>query len=217
MAKLWWRLVRFGFRLLYNECAFTYDWVSWLVSLGAWRCWQRASLKHLNVAPGDGLILELAHGTGNLQIDLQTAGYRTIGFDLSPHMGRIAGRKLRGAGLSARLVRGMAQQLPFNDGAFAAVVSTFPTNFIVMPETLREVNRVLAHGGRLVIVPNGVLTTGGVTEKGIEWLYRITGQHGEGGNASLADFFTPYGFDATMVQETCPRSIAQVIIAQKRG
>jgi ubiquinone/menaquinone biosynthesis C-methylase UbiE len=217
MTKLWWRLVRFGFRLLYNECAFTYDWVSWLVSLGAWRCWQQASLRHLNVQPSRGLILELAHGTGNLQIDLQTAGYSTIGYDLSPYMGRIAGAKLLRTGLSSRLVRGMAQQLPFEDGAFAAVVSTFPTNFIVMPETLREINRVLTPGGRLVIVPNGVLTSGGVTEKGIEWLYRITGQHGEGGSTSLTDFFAPYGFEAMMVQETCPRSIAQVIIAQKRG
>jgi hypothetical protein len=46
--SLWWRLVRFGFRLLYNEFAFSYDLVSKVVSLGAWRCWQQSALKHLN-------------------------------------------------------------------------------------------------------------------------------------------------------------------------
>ena len=90
--KLWWSLVRFGFRLLYNEMAFTYDWVSWLVSFGQWRRWQRAALRYLNARP-DELVLELAHGTGSLHLDMRARGYRTIGLDLSPYMGRIASRK----------------------------------------------------------------------------------------------------------------------------
>jgi hypothetical protein len=47
LTGLWWRLVRFGFRLLYNEMAFTYDAVSAVVSLGEWRSWQRAALNFL--------------------------------------------------------------------------------------------------------------------------------------------------------------------------
>ena len=42
--KLWVTLVRFGFRLLYYELAWTYDLVSWLVSLGEWVRWHRAGL-----------------------------------------------------------------------------------------------------------------------------------------------------------------------------
>ena len=70
IERAWWALVTFGFRLLYNEMAFTYDWVSWIVSLGQWRAWQRSALEHITAPPGTR-VLELAHGTGNMQIDLR--------------------------------------------------------------------------------------------------------------------------------------------------
>ncbi len=214
LAKGWWKLVRFGFRLLYNEMAFTYDLVSWGVSLGEWRSWQRAALRHLDVEQGN-LILELAHGTGNLQLDLIEAGYQTVGYDLSPYMGRITRRKLRNHRMAAKLVRGKAQQLPFPARTFDAVISTFPTDFIFAAETLREVYRILCENGRFIIVPNGVLTGGGAGEKGLEWLYRITGQRGEQGS-TVSDFFGHYGFDVTIYEERCERSIAQVIVARKK-
>jgi ubiquinone/menaquinone biosynthesis C-methylase UbiE len=131
-------------------------------------------------------------------------------------MGRIAKGKLRRAGILPRLIRGQAQALPFSDEAFAAVISAFPTDFIVAPETLREVNRVLAPGGSFIIVPNGILTGRGVTSAGIEWLYRITGQRA-GNLTGLSEFFGRYGFDVHLVEEPCPRSLAQVIIARKKG
>ena len=174
MIDLWQRLVRFGFRLLYNELAFSYDLVSRIVSLGAWRCWQRTALRHLNVSPEDW-VLELAHGTGNLQIDLQKAAYRTIGFDLSPQMGRIARKKLLQKRLPVLLARGRAQQLPFAAGRFAAVIATFPTEFIIEDETLTEISRVLSDGGQLIVVASGVFTGRGMLQRFLEWLYRITG------------------------------------------
>lgn len=213
--SLWWRLVRFGFRLLYNEFAFAYDLVSSVVSLGGWRCWQRSALKHLNVSTG-ALVLELAHGTGNLQLDLNAEGYRVVGCDLSPYMGRIARRKLKRHNLPVRLTWGRAQQLPFPSGLFNAVVSTFPAEFIVAPETLAEIYRVLREDGRFVIVPNGALTGSGALEMGIEWLYRVTGQRGDS-TMDGAAFFSGYRFDAQYVEERCPRSVAQVIIARKRS
>ncbi|GIL08844.1 MAG: hypothetical protein BroJett033_3550 [Chloroflexota bacterium] len=212
-AGPWQRLVRFGFRLLYNELAFTYDTVSYVVSLGAWRCWQRAALKHLDV-PTAGPVLELAHGTGDLQLDLHALGYSAVGVDLSPYMGRIAQRKLRCHGVPARLVRARAQRLPFAAGTFAAVVCTFPTEFIFAPETLREVARVLRAGGRLVIVPVGLFAERGAVEAGLEWAYRLTGQRG-GGPEDVSQLFARCGFTAVLTQEDCPRSRAQVIVARK--
>jgi len=194
--------------------AFTYDIVSAVVSIGEWRSWQRSALKHLDPNSGKRL-LELAHGTGNLQIDLVKAGYDTVGYDLSPYMGRIAKRKMRRKGLAAKLVRGKAQQLPFPSGVFDAVISTFPTDFIFAAETLREINRILESHGRLIIVPNGVLTGGGLGEAALEWLNRITGQRG-GQNTSLSDYFAQFGFEVSVHEERCRRSIAQVIVARKK-
>ncbi len=212
--SLWWRLIRFGFHLLYNQFAFTYDLISDVVSLRAWRCWQRTALKHLNAQPG-APILELAHGTGNLQLDLNAAGYHIVGYDLSSYMGQIAKQKLMRQDYPVRLACGRAQQLPFPANSFDAVVSTFPTNFIVAPETLHEVYRVLRADGRFVIVPNGVLTAGGAIEAGIEWLYRVTGQRNNG-VSDMTSFFADFGFETHTTQESCPRSVAQVIVAQKK-
>lgn len=217
--KWWWGLVRFGFRLLYNELAFTYDWVSKIVSLGAWRCWQRSALKHL---PAQGLILELAHGTGDLQIDLHAAGYHSvIGYDLSPYMGQITQRKLKRKGITARLARGMAQTLPFPDAAFDAIVCTFPTPFIFEPETLAELYRVLRADSRLIIVISGAFTASGVIVRLLEGLYQITGQRADrSANEVLfqrvIDRFEHTGFDARLIREPCPRSEALVIIAECR-
>jgi ubiquinone/menaquinone biosynthesis C-methylase UbiE len=216
IAWLWWRLVHFGFRLLYNEMAFTYDSVSWLVSMGQWRCWQRTSLQFLP-DPDTGFVLELAHGTGNLQIDLQQAHYQTVAFDLSPYMGRIASRKLTKHNLQQRFVQGSAFQLPFADQSFGAVVSTFPTDFIVQPKTLQEANRILSDKGKLIVVLNGVLTGGGLIKVFLDGLYRITGQRNDDEThiEHTTQYFEGHGFDVDALEIPCKNSMAQLVILTK--
>jgi ubiquinone/menaquinone biosynthesis C-methylase UbiE len=177
LRSLWWHLIRFGFRLLYNELAWTYDLVSKVVSLGQWRHWQCAGIPYLNLEPGQS-VLELAQGTGNVQIELLEAGYQPVGLDLSRSMGHFARRKLLRLGLPANLVRGNALRLPFGNRSFDAVFSTFPTDFFIRTETLSEVWRVLKPGGRFVVVINGLLTSRHVSARVIESLYRVTGQRG---------------------------------------
>lgn len=213
LKRTWWRLIRFGFRLLYNELAFTYDFVSWIVSLGEWRAWIRAVLPYLN-APDGAQILEVAHGTGNLQRDLLKAGYQPLGIDLSRAMGHIAARKLRRQGKLPRLIRARAQALPFADGLFAAIACTFPAAFILEHETLRELHRVLQVGGRLVIVPNAVFTGSDPAQKALEVAYRITGQRTNTG-FDWRSRFTDAGFIVETANVPARRSFAQVIIAIK--
>lgn len=169
LIKLWVTLVRFGFRLLYYEFAWTYDLVSWLVSLGEWRRWQLAALPF--VVGRD--VLEIGHGPGHMLLALQNARFDVVGLDLSPYMGRQA---LKRTQRTIPLIRGSVQDLPFETAVFDTVLSTFPTDYVVDPDTLTEVARVLRENGRFVIVPEGHLTGEGVVNRFIEWLFAITGQ-----------------------------------------
>lgn len=175
LKRLWWKLVRFGFRLLYNEMAWTYDLVSWLASLGEWRKWQLAGLPYVSGKH----VLEIAHGPGHMLLALARTGYQVTGLDLSPQMGHLAQARLRKNGLDAPLVRGRAQTLPFPDGAFDTVFCTFPTEFIAHEEVMTSVHRILSRNGRFIVVPEGHLTGGGVLVTFVNWLYEITGQRRE--------------------------------------
>lgn len=172
MRRAWWALLRLGFRLLYHQLAWSYDMVSWSVSLGHWRNWQRAAMRYARCP----LVLDLAFGTGNLLLDCCAAGMTPVGIDLSSQMARIARRKLCSRGLPLRLVRGRAQTLPFADATFDSVISTFPAEFILERATVEEATRVLLPGGRLVIVVNACLTGRDPLSRFVEWLYAVTGQ-----------------------------------------
>jgi len=181
MRLVWRRLVAFGFRLLYNELAWLYDPVSWLASLGLWRRWQRTALEFLP-SPG-ARVLELGFGPGHLLVELAARGYPVAGLDLSPAMVRLAGRRLRRlrpAAPDVLLCRGRAGALPFAPGSFDAVVATFPTAYIAHPDFLCSLAAVLRSGGRLVVVEEAVLGKRGIVNRGLEWLYHVTGQRGPG-------------------------------------
>ena len=166
------RAVAFSFRLLYHQLAWSYDWVSWAVSLGQWRAWQQAALPYVR----GPRVLEIAHGPGHLLLDLQQAGHQPVGLDLSPQIGRLARRRLRRAGAGIPLVRARAQALPFAPASFDSVVVTFPAEFVLEAATLQAVKAALKPNGRLVIVPGARLLGHDWLTRGLVWLYRITGQ-----------------------------------------
>lgn len=215
MKRFWRWLIQTGFSLLYNQFAWSYNLVSWLVSLGEWRKWQLAALPFV-VGPA---VLEVAHGPGYLLVALSGRDYRLTGFDLSPAMGRLAGRKLQEAGYEVPLVRGMAQNLPFGANCFNTVLTTFPTQFILAPATLQAIYRVLKPGGRLIIVPEGHLTGRSWLVRFITWLFVITGQAPDGPAPNRWQFFerqlASAGFQSEFRPIALPHSNVTVIIAYK--
>lgn len=224
IKMLWIRLIRFGFRLLYNELAWTYDWVSWVVSLGEWSKWQRAGLGFLNGRS----ILEIGHGPGHLLMQMAQDGKEVVGVDLSPYMGRQARRRLLKVNLPAPIVRSMVQALPFSENSFDSVLSTFPTEFVVDPETITAVYRVLKPNGCFVIVPEGHLTGKSLLKRIIDGLFRLTGQRtdvfevDEEGLWPEETIWQPFrerfeaaGFTVQIEQVQFERSAATVIVALK--
>ena len=162
-------------------------------------------------------VLELAHGTGNLQVDLLEAGYRTVALDLSPAMGKIAQRKLWRKGLVTPMLRADVCQLPLKSASFAAIVCTFPTAFVFQAETLAELKRILKPDGSADFVLTGQLNGSNLVKALIRGLYRLTGQSSELlAEDGLHAFFGAYGFDAQIEVVDCQGSNAQVVMLSKK-
>lgn len=203
--------LRLFFRLLYNQAAWAYDWVSAAVSLGQWRAWQRAGLSRLR----GRRVLEIAHGTGDMLLDMMALGFTPTGLDLSAAMGRQARRKLRRQGVSAPLVRARVQALPFKDGAFPSLLATFPTDFIVDPAALAEFARVLQPGGVLVAVPAAQITGPALPDRWADWLFQVTGQAATDWFAPVLARYRAAGLEARIERVALPRSLVTVLVAEK--
>ncbi len=167
------RLIAYGFELLYNDLAWLYDPVSWIVSRGMWRKWQQAAWPYL---PPDGRILDAGCGPGHLLTDLADGGCQPVGLDLSPAMLRLAKKGLQRREVAASLCRGRVQALPFAPQSFAAIISSFPTAYVYDRDWMYQAHRVLKRGGRLVIIEAVSFPGKSLHSRWLEWLYRVTGQ-----------------------------------------
>jgi ubiquinone/menaquinone biosynthesis C-methylase UbiE len=113
----------------------------------------KAILKVLGLTPDDYL-LEVGCGGGAFLKDALTSGCRAAAIDHSSDMVRLAREVNRDAIRQSRLEirQGEADSLPYVDGIFTCAVMTGVFGFISDPfKALREVRRVLAPGGRLVL------------------------------------------------------------------
>lgn len=99
---------------------------------------------HLTCLPAHGKILDLCCGQGTLTARISKDGREVHGLDFSPEM--IA--RARVAAPKALIDEGDAQDLPYDDNSFDAVVNNFGMMHIPdQPKALREVARVLKPGG----------------------------------------------------------------------
>lgn len=145
-----WSIVRWLFELLYHSRTL-YLLASTIPFAGQWRVWQRLALERVTGVD----TLEVGCGIGTLLGDTLSRGYHARAIDRSPQMVAATRRELRRRGLPVApdtVQLASVQTLPFADASFDSVISTFPTDYIADPATLREIARVLRPGGRLVIV-----------------------------------------------------------------
>jgi ubiquinone/menaquinone biosynthesis C-methylase UbiE len=108
--------------------------------------------RHWVCSRAHGDVLEVAIGTGR-NLPFYPAGVSLTGVELSPAMLAVARRRAAGLGVTADLVEGDAQALPFPDSSFDTVVCTL--SLCAIPDhqaAIGEMRRVLRPGGRLLLL-----------------------------------------------------------------
>jgi SAM-dependent methyltransferase len=100
----------------------------------------------------DGLVLDLACGTGRHTIPLSKEGYGVVGLDVSLKLLKIAHERSP----QVQIVKGDMRYLPFNGEVFSAAVS-MDTSFGYLPsetadlQSLIELHKTLRQGGLLIL------------------------------------------------------------------
>jgi ubiquinone/menaquinone biosynthesis C-methylase UbiE len=232
-------ILRFFFRLLYHQFAFTYDLVAAGVSFNRWKKWVVSVIPFIE----GNRILEMGHGPGHLQRILLSRGLVAVGIDESAEMGRLAKRTLTRWGFTQsqidssnlvspstpttqqqdayqfaytqiNLTRGVAQSLPFPTESFDTVVATFPTEYITDPRTLAEVKRCLSNRGKLVVLPVAL-----PKNPFLDWLFKVTHQRPieavEIIKSKLREPFVAAGFETEIRTLDLKTGILLIVLAKK--
>src|SRR5256885_7567007 len=95
-------------------------------------------------------VLDVACGTGVVAVTCAQRGARVTGLDLTPELLETARENAKLAGVEVDFHEGDAEQLPFPDSEFDAVLSQFGHMFAPRPEVaVAEMLRVLKPGGTI--------------------------------------------------------------------
>ncbi|MEO9363566.1 MAG: class I SAM-dependent methyltransferase [Nitrososphaera sp.] len=132
-----------------------YDKVNRVISLGKDEEYRRHAIKG-RVLPGN-LVLDAGSGFGNMsRVALAEAGgdARVVMYDPLPEM--LANTRTFFAGSHPALSSGIFEHMPFKDDTFDAVLCGYSLrDAIDLKKAIAEMHRVLAPGGRLIIVDLG--------------------------------------------------------------
>src|SRR5215204_5004988 len=97
-------------------------------------------------------VLDVACGTGNATIPAARTGARVTGLDFAPALLAIARERASDAMVEVDWVEGDAGDMPFADGSFDRVISTFGHMFAPdHARTASEMRRVCRQGGKIAV------------------------------------------------------------------
>lgn len=142
-------------RRMFNAIAPRYELVNTLCSAGRDTYWRKQAVRLVGARAGDR-VLDVACGTGDFSRMFLSAGVAgVVGCDFAHEMLALADTTRRGQLTGARVAwcEADAQQLPFRSSHFSVVSCAFGVrNFADLDAGLREMYRVTAPGGRVVIL-----------------------------------------------------------------
>ncbi|MFN8023113.1 MAG: ubiquinone/menaquinone biosynthesis methyltransferase [Acidimicrobiales bacterium] len=136
-------------RQMFDAIAPRYDLVNRIMTFRLDVRWRRIAVRSLQL-PAGSTVLDLASGTGDLCIDLATAGYRPLSADLS--FGMLAADRSGAPRMQADILN-----LPVPDGSVDGVTCGFALrNLVDLPAFFHELGRVVRPGGRIALLDVGI-------------------------------------------------------------
>lgn len=97
-------------------------------------------------------ILDLGCGAGETSVYFALNGAQVDALDISPEMVAVAERLAQKHGVSLKLHTGVAENLPFKDGAFDLVFGNGVLHHVDLIPALKEIRRVLKPGGKAAFI-----------------------------------------------------------------
>ena len=142
-------------RKVFDSVAPKYDVMNDLMSMGLHRAWKAYTVLVANIKEGSQ-VLDIAGGTGDLALafapKVGSTG-RVVHTDINEAMLREGRNRLLDAGVSLPTLVCDAEHLPFPDASFDVVTVAFGLrNMTHKEDALREMNRVLKPGGKLLVL-----------------------------------------------------------------
>jgi demethylmenaquinone methyltransferase / 2-methoxy-6-polyprenyl-1,4-benzoquinol methylase len=143
-------------REMFSGIAKKYDFLNHFLSVNTDKRWRRLVSKKLKdvLDREEAFVLDVACGTGDLSVELQTAGKaKVIGTDFCRPMLEIAFDKNAKNKTAIPYIEADGMNLSFADNTFDAVTIAFGLrNFSNWQDGLIELHRILKKGGRLAIL-----------------------------------------------------------------
>lgn len=141
---------------MFDRIAPKYDLLNRVLSLGIDTIWRKKAIALLNTQDHKK-ILDVATGTADMcvEINKQLSPEEITGLDISSNMIEYGKVKVANKGLSEliKLEVGDSENMRFVDGYFdAATVAFGVRNFGNLKQGLKEMNRVLRPGGKIVVL-----------------------------------------------------------------
>jgi SAM-dependent methyltransferase/predicted ester cyclase len=162
-------------RRIFNKQAPKYD-----KSMSRFERWLFAGNREWVCGRAEGEVLELAVGTAR-NLPFYSADVKLTGVELSPEMAELGRARAEDLGREIEMQVGDAEALDFPDESFDTIVCTY--GLCTIPDdaaAIREANRVLRRGGRILLAehvrsPNALVRT---IQRGLEpFAHRFGGDH----------------------------------------
>lgn len=161
-----------GIRRLFDNIASEYDKLNHILSLNIDKGWRKKGVREVADEDRPLKVLDIACGTGDFTIAIAQKlmpGSEVIGIDISEGMMAVGREKIAKAGVRAVMSVADCEDLPYEDGEFDRIAVGFGVrNFEHLELGLREMHRVLAPGGKLVILELSI-----PSNPVVRWCYKL--------------------------------------------